>query len=68
MFTLPSVPSVFTGARLGRRSSISRRTFRNKSLDTATSVSWKVTYHPWLTTFVVKSQGHLGKVGKNGPT
>ena len=35
IFTLPSIASVYAGAGLGRRSSISRRIFRNKSLGTA---------------------------------
>ncbi len=35
----------------GRSPSMSRRIFRNKSLATATSASWKVTYRPCLTTF-----------------
>ncbi len=43
VFTLPSVPSAYAGAGLGRRSSISIKIFRNKSLGTATSASWKVT-------------------------
>ena len=43
IFTLPSIASVYAGAGLGRRSSISRRIFRNKSLGTATSANWNVT-------------------------
>ena len=35
---------------LGRRSSIRRRIFRNRSFGTATSANWNVTYRPWRTT------------------
>ena len=38
------------GKGAGRSPSMSRRIFRNKSLGTATSASWNVTYRPWLTT------------------
>jgi hypothetical protein len=51
IFTLPSIAPVYAGAGLGRKSSISLRIFRNKSLGTATSANWNVTYRPWLTTF-----------------
>ncbi len=38
------------GKGAGRSPSMRRRIFRNSSLGTATSASWKVTYRPWLTT------------------
>ena len=49
-FDVPAMSPVYTGAGLGRRSSISRRIFRNRSLGTATSADCNVTYRPWLTT------------------
>ncbi len=39
------------GKGAGRSLSMRRRIFRNSSLGTAISASWKVTYRPWLTTF-----------------
>ena len=38
------------GTGAGRSPSMRQRIFRNSSLGTATSASWKVTYRPWLTT------------------
>ena len=49
--TSPWISSAYAGAGLGRRSSIRLMIFRNRSLDTATPASWKVTLRPWLTTF-----------------
>ena len=51
IFTLPSISPVYAGAGLGRRSSISLGIFRNRSLGTATSANWNVTYRPWQTAF-----------------
>ncbi len=49
-FTSQWISSAYAGTGLRRRSSIRLRIFRNRSLDTATSASWKVAYRPWRTT------------------
>ncbi len=50
VFASPSISSAYAGTGLGRGSSIRLKIFRNRSLDTATSANWNVTYRPWRTT------------------
>ena len=50
-YTRPWNSSTYTGAGLGRNSSIRRKISRNRFRGTATSVSWNVTYRPCLSTF-----------------
>ncbi len=45
-FILPSIPSVYAAAELGRRSSVGLRVVRNRFFDTAISANWDVTYRP----------------------
>ena len=51
VFTWPLIFPAYAGAGLRRRSSIRLRIFRNRSLGTATSANWNVTYRPCRTTF-----------------
>ena len=65
IFTLPSIAPVYAGAGLGRRSSISLRIFRNKSLG-----PWLTTFAPIFTNFsrsVVRDQSPTGLARPRSP-